>query len=523
MTQTPGHLDGGTAEAARVTLRSVALSLPGLRSMLGLWLLLGWVLLPGHRDQVVQVLAVALVLLAVAEVAAALGLLSGGRLPGLARALAPAAGAAVLLVGGDADTSRLAPAAGTILLVRGAADLLAAVRVGREVGARPWLVGFGAAQVVVGLASVSLTALFGQAAIVLLGFAWLAGGPATFLVEPNRRAGPHTTAPVPRAGRMSAEDRARLAADVFFDGASLRGRMVRYVVLLTVATVIATYGVLDGSVAAVIGAMIVAPLMMPIQSLAVSIVAGAARHARTSVLVLVGGVLLVLVLSTFIASTFRDLDVVLQDDQVRSRVSPALTDLAIAVAAGAAGGFSLLRKDVADSLPGVAVAVSLVPPLCVSGSLLAGGDLQEAAGAFLLFAVNFVAIVVATAGVLLLGGFGSPDPGAGRPLLTVGVGFGLALVVMAVPLGVTGLDTLQRENLESTVRLELDGWLGTDQPAEVLDLTVDGDRVAVLLASVERPPSSATLEDAVSEAVGRPVSVDVQWLQAESLAGADPR
>ncbi|GAA1476362.1 hypothetical protein GCM10009623_08080 [Nocardioides aestuarii] len=495
----------------------VVRSLVGFRTVAALALLASWVLLPDVRAQVLTAFGVALVALAAAEAFTASRLAPAGRPAALLRAAAPAAGAAVLLVGELDDVARLPVAAGAVLVVRGLADLLAARLVGRQCGSTGWLTGLGLAGAGVGAAGLVLTDTFGQAAVVVLGVAWLAGAPASLLLPAHPSSGRLTTAPVPGVATMPLPRRGALADGVYFEAADARSRLVRFTVLLTVATVIATYGVLGGSVAAVIGAMIVAPLMMPIQALAVAIVAGSTRQARISALVLGLGVLLVVVLSTFLASTFRDLEVALLNDQVSGRTNPALTDLAVAVAAGVAGGFALLRDDVADSLPGVAIAVSLVPPLCVSGALLAGGDVRLSAGAFLLFAVNFVAIVVSTSVVLVLGGFGSPEPGDGRPLVTWGLGFALAMVVTAVPLGLSGVETLERETVESAVRLELVDWLDSDEPVDVLDLRVEGDTVAVLIASVDRPPATASLEAAVSDAVGHAVTVEVHWLAADRL------
>ena len=58
------------------------------------------------------------------------------------------------------------------------------------------------------------------------------------------------------------------------------------------------------------------------------------------------------------------------NSQVASRVAPRLIDLVAAVATGAVGAFAVVRSDVSDTLPGVAIAISLVPPLAVVGLTL---------------------------------------------------------------------------------------------------------------------------------------------------------
>ena len=81
------------------------------------------------------------------------------------------------------------------------------------------------------------------------------------------------------------------------------------------------------------------------------------------------------------------------NSQVAARVAPKLTDLVGALATGAVGSIALIRKDIAATLPGVAIAISLVPPLCVCGLALATGNGSDALGAFLLFMTNFESIL----------------------------------------------------------------------------------------------------------------------------------
>ena len=65
------------------------------------------------------------------------------------------------------------------------------------------------------------------------------------------------------------------------------------------------------------------------------------------------------------------------NSQVAGRVQPRLIDLLAAVATGVVGAFALVRSDVSDTLPGVAIAISLVPPLAVVGLTLEAGAGQR--------------------------------------------------------------------------------------------------------------------------------------------------
>ena len=91
-----------------------------------------------------------------------------------------------------------------------------------------------------------------------------------------------------------------------------------------------------------------------------------------------------------------------------SRTAPDIRDLVVALAAGTAGSYATVRKDASSSLPGVAVAVALVPPLAAVGISLEAGNLTFAWGAMLLYTTNLFAIVVAGFVVFVVTGFVPP-------------------------------------------------------------------------------------------------------------------
>ena len=98
-------------------------------------------------------------------------------------------------------------------------------------------------------------------------------------------------------------------------------------------------------------------------------------------------------------------DWVLSNGQITGRVAPGLIELVVAVATGMIGAFAVTRRDVAGVLPGVAIAISLVPPLAVVGVLLSAGFWAQSAGALLLFLSNAIAMVVTAAFVFWIAGY----------------------------------------------------------------------------------------------------------------------
>jgi uncharacterized hydrophobic protein (TIGR00271 family) len=189
-------------------------------------------------------------------------------------------------------------------------------------------------------------------------------------------------------------DLTRMTGGLLFDGADRARKLSRFWVLLALAAVIASAGVVSDSTATVIGAMIVAPLMTPILGTVLSVVIGDLRNLAVSLLLVVSGAALVVAIGWAIG-TLVSVDVVAAtNSQVAGRVQPRLIDLLAAVATGVVGAFALVRSDVSDTLPGVAIAISLVPPLAVVGLTLEAGAGGEAAGALLLFLTNVGAILL---------------------------------------------------------------------------------------------------------------------------------
>ena len=182
---------------------------------------------------------------------------------------------------------------------------------------------------------------------------------------------------------------------VFFLFPDRNRRLSRYFLLIFLASVITTSGVVSDSAATVIGAMIVAPLMTPILGTMLAIVLADKRNFAFSLLLVLSGASMI-VLTGFIYGWCVNEDTILADNnsQVAERVSPNITYLIAALATGAVASIALVRKDIAGTLPGVAIAISLVPPLSVIGLTLRTGNITDATGATLLFATNFTSILI---------------------------------------------------------------------------------------------------------------------------------
>ncbi|HRI97559.1 MAG TPA: DUF389 domain-containing protein [Nocardioides sp.] len=268
------------------------------------------------------------------------------------------------------------------------------------------------------------------------------------------------------------DDVERITHRLFLTVGDRHRNLTAFWILLALASVIASAGVVADSTATVIGAMIVAPLMTPILGTALAIVLADRRQVGTNLLLVLAASAAVVVIAYLIGLTVPYEVVASNNSQVAGRVNPRLIDLLAAVATGLVGAFALLRSDVSDTLPGVAIAISLVPPLAVVGLTLESGAPDEALGALLLFGTNVAAIIV-TGTVLMLvarlrtsaerAGYATGRLG-GRSLVVVG----LSLVVVAVPLAAGSLSVINDQRVVSRAEpvaqawADQEGWRVTD-------------------------------------------------------------
>jgi len=323
-------------------------------------------------------------------------------------------------------------------------------------------------------------------------------------------------------------DRFNTAADmrdaVFFDGSSSGARYSRFWLLLVLASIIAAAGIVGNSTATVIGAMIVAPLMTPILGTMLATVLGdRANLVRSLVLVLAGAAAAVLI--GFAVGLLVPTEVLAgTNEQVAARVSPRLIDLLAALATGVVGSVALVRRDISDTLPGVAIAISLVPPLCVAGLVLESGSFAQFLGALLLFVTNVVAIL--GTGIVVMSVYGVSRlvrrrvPGdSSTPSLVTPVAFLAAmLLVVGVPLTLTSIHVAARSNLEGTVQEVGQKW-ATGVGWSVTGVSMQGDEAILHVQGAPPAPGTAELETALVAAGIDPdrVTVDLSPVNVVEL------
>jgi uncharacterized hydrophobic protein (TIGR00271 family) len=209
----------------------------------------------------------------------------------------------------------------------------------------------------------------------------------------------------------------------------------RFYALAATSTLIACLGLIANSTAVIIGAMLVAPLMTPIFGIALALVRGETRLLGRAVRAEVLGV----VLGIGIAAMFGLLPLALDvTPEMLTRTQPNLLDLMVAVLAGFAGAYALTNEKLSPTLPGVAVATAIVPPIANAGLCLAVGAYHGAYGSFLLFLANFLSILMVSSLVFVGAGLTRTLPNEKwsfvRRFGVPGLGFLAVTVLLTQPL-----------------------------------------------------------------------------------------
>jgi uncharacterized hydrophobic protein (TIGR00341 family) len=164
-----------------------------------------------------------------------------------------------------------------------------------------------------------------------------------------------------------------------------------YLVMVVLSSIVGAIGVLRNNLVALIGAMVIAPLLGPNVALSLGTTLGDISLVKRALKVNVVGILTALVLSIIIGFFFTvnpDIHV------LASRTDVGLGDILLALAAGIAGALAF-TTGIPTALVGVMVAVALLPPLVTFGLLLGSGHWSMALGAMLLLLVNLICINLA--------------------------------------------------------------------------------------------------------------------------------
>lgn len=313
--------------------------------------------------------------------------------------------------------------------------------------------------------------------------------------------------------QLPLEERGRILDEMFFEGDRRIPYLWRFYALIVFSSAIAAFGLLNDSAAVVIGAMLIAPLMTPIMAFAAALAQTWMQRQIESLTIVVTGSMLAIGVGWLLAVLIPRLgpDSILPWE-VMARTAPNLVDLGIALAAGAAGAYVTVRSEAGSALPGVGIAVALIPPLATVGIALAADRPDLAGGALLLFATNFAAISLAAGITFAAAGFVPPLERLIHGRLAAAVAVGLVLALM-VPLALNTIPRWERSVFTVVAAQTVREW----NPAlEVEEIAVDptGSRVLFDIVvsgdALEGDPDE--LAHSIADEINRQTEIEILFL-----------
>ena len=216
-----------------------------------------------------------------------------------------------------------------------------------------------------------------------------------------------------------------------------------FIVFTISSCLIATFGLISNSTAVIIGAMLVAPLMLPLRALAFGALEGDFPLFRKGLFSVIGATAVAFLLSYGAGLV---VDIPEFGSEVLSRTQPTLIDLAIAIVAGGISAFAKVRQGVSDALAGTAIAVALMPPLCVVG-LSAAQEPSIWKGASLLYLTNLLGITLACMIVYIFTGYTEINKALGWTLVLT--------TILVLPLGASFIELVRQAQLNAEVIKQL--------------------------------------------------------------------
>ncbi|SRR5579883_668940 len=290
-----------------------------------------------------------------------------------------------------------------------------------------------------------------------------------------------------------------------------------YVILILGSCAIATFGLLTNSVAVIIGAMIIAPLMLPIRGLAFGASEGNLVLFRRSLTAIITGTLLSIVLAWLLGSLVGLAEF---GSEVLARSKPNLLDLGIAVTAGGLSGFAIIQPKISNTLAGVAIAVALMPPICVIGLGLSQGDWSLSLGATLLYLTNLLGITLSCMLVFIVTGYIPLAPA--RQALSWTLVF---TTILLIPLIVSFIDLVRQSQLEASLKQALLNRTITFQRVELIKsdtnwlMNPPQVRLSVRSQQVITPKQVRLLQEFVNKVMRRKFTLIFEVSQVKEVTG----
>jgi len=178
-----------------------------------------------------------------------------------------------------------------------------------------------------------------------------------------------------------------------------------FYVFLAISTIVITFGLLIDNASVVIGGMLLAPLLFPILSIALGVVTSSSLTVMRGLKIIGQSLIIVLTMAAVITFFYNPDSGNLPKEIIDRITAPTMVFFIIAFVSSVAVTFAWAKEELSAAVSGVAVTVALLPPLATTGIGIALFDKPVIVGSFILFLVNFVAILLGAIIAFSLFGF----------------------------------------------------------------------------------------------------------------------
>jgi uncharacterized hydrophobic protein (TIGR00271 family) len=163
-----------------------------------------------------------------------------------------------------------------------------------------------------------------------------------------------------------------------------------FFLMIALSVLMAAFGLIMNNTSVLIGSMLVAPLLSPVLSLALGFTISDTNLVQRSFITIGKSIVVAVIAAAAATLLFGN-----GTDMTSSYMEPSLLHIAVAIVAGLAASFAIVKPKLNEMLPGVAIAVALIPPIAMTGVGLAKGSWSAMTGGFIIFLLNVIGIVFA--------------------------------------------------------------------------------------------------------------------------------
>jgi uncharacterized hydrophobic protein (TIGR00271 family) len=289
--------------------------------------------------------------------------------------------------------------------------------------------------------------------------------------------------------------------------------------------IIITLGLIVNSSAVIIGGMIISPMFWPILSLALGIIKANTKLVQTSVFTIMRVSALIFLISAVFGLIAPNS--VFEGNEFISRTSPTLFELLIALATGFAAAFIVTYPKIGAAFAGAAIAVALVPPISIIGISLAHSDFNAAAGAFILYISNLLAITFSSIILFYLAKFKAPSTQKAQEKRTTNIAWTIIfLFVIIIPLSITTFQSFNEYRNKNIIIKTIESKIPTSIVKNIK--IIDKDEVSDVTVRIEyakmlKKEDVDRLSEFISKKIDKPLILKIIIIPIIEAGGSDSK